>query len=273
MKNCIDVTISIVNYNGRKIIKDCIESILKNTEMLNYEIIVIDNASSDGSPEMMKKDFPMINLIVNKRNEGFAKANNKVFKYASGKYFLLLNPDCIVTDNTIAKMLKLMEERKDVGIIGCKIINTNGEIEISSDKFPTLYNELVLKIKKNVIRHNKSFEKIYNSTYMKSQEVDWVSGAVLLIRSEIYRKINGMDEEYFLYFEDIDLCKRVKNNGWKIFYETKFEVMHMRGSSVRKKSKEDISSIYHKSHLYYYKRHNPFQYHLLRLYLNSKGFN
>ena len=262
-----DLSISIVNYNTKDFLRNCLKSIFKNTYKINYEIFVVDNASSDGSPETVEKEFLQVNLIRNKENIGFAKANNQAFKEASGSYFLLLNPDCSMKNDTLYEMVQFMNKHPEIGIAGCKIVNPNGRIEFSANRFPNLFTEFSLKFRKKLAGSNGYFDRLLKWNYNKSREVDWVSGAFLIIRSKAYREVQGMDENYFLYFEEIDLCKRVKKRGWKIYYNSNCEVLHEHGQSMVTEAEEKISRIYRTSQLYYYQKHNPFQYTLLKVYL------
>jgi hypothetical protein len=231
----------------------------------------VDNASSDGSVEMVKSEFPQVKLIRNKENVGFSKANNKAFENATGEYFLLLNPDCLVEEDTLYKMVHFMNKYPKVGVAGCKIVNPNGRIEFSANRFPNLFTELSLKFGKKLAGSNGYFDRLLKWNYNKSREVDWVSGAFLIIRSKAYREVRGMDENYFLYFEEIDLCKRVKKRGWKIYYNSNCEILHAHGRSMATVAEEKISNIYRVNQLYYYQKHNPFQHPLLKLYLKLRG--
>ena len=266
-----DLSISVVNYNAKDFLRNCLKSIFENTSKIDYEIFVVDNASSDGSPETVEKEFSQVNLIRNKENVGFAKANNQAFKKASGRYFLLLNPDCSVKKGTLDEIVQFMDEHLEVGVTGCRIINSNGRIEFSAGRFLNLFTEFSLKFRKKLAGSNGYFDRLLTRNYNKSREVDWVIGAFLIVRSKVYREVQGMDENYFLYFEEIDLCKRIKKKGWKIYYNSDCEVLHVHGRSMATEAEGKISLIYRASQLYYYQKHNPRQYPLLKLYLKLRG--
>lgn len=263
----LDLSISIVSYNTKNVLRDCLNSIFRNTLQINYEIFVVDNASTDGSPEMIEKEFPQVNLIRNKDNVGFSTANNQAFGEASGTYFLLLNPDCFVKDDTLYEMVLFMSRNPDVGVVGCKIMNPDGRIEFSSGSFPNLFTELSLKLKKKLAGSSGYFNSLLTHSYNRPGEVDWVTGACLFVRSSVYRDVQGMDESYFLYFEEIDLCKRIKKKGWKIYYNSDCEVLHLHGRSMATEATKKISNTYRDSQLNYYQKYNPRQYPLLKMYL------
>ena len=267
----MDLSILIVNYNTKGFLRNCLKSIYENIHGINYEIFVVDNASSDGSSEMVEKEFPQVKLIRNKENVGFSKANNQASKRATGEYFSLLNPDCLVKKGTLRKIVQFMNEHLEVGVVGCKIVNPNGRIEFSADKSLNLFTEFSLKFRKKLAGSNCYFDRLLTRNYNKLREVDWVIGAFLIVRSKVYREVQGMDENYFLYFEEIDFCKRIKKRGWKIYFNSDCEVLHLHGRSMATEAKEKISRIYRESQLYYYKRHNPSQYFLLWLYLKLRG--
>lgn len=263
----MDLSISIVNYNTKDFLRNCLKSIFENTSRIDYEIFVVDNASSDGSPEMVEREFPQVKLIRNKENAGFSKANNQAFRRAIGKHFLLLNPDCLAKKNILYKMVQFMNKHPEVGVAGCKIKNPNGRIEFSAGRSLNLFTEFSLKFRKKLAGSNGYFDRLLTRNYNKSREVDWVIGAFLIVCSSAYREVQGMDENYFLYFEETDLCKRIKKRGWKIYYNSNCEVLHLHGRSMATEAEEKISRIYRTSQLYYYQKHNPFQYTLLKVYL------
>ena len=225
---------------------------------------MIDNASEDKSADMVAAEFPTVNLIKNDENIGFARACNQAFKRSRGEYVLLLNPDSLVRETAVLNMMRLMDNCKDIDAAGCKILNNDGNIEFSAFKFPNFLTESVLKIGKILSRKNRWINSFVSKKYNDSSEVDWVTGAFLLVRSNVYKELNGMDENYFLYFEDVDFCKRIKDNGGKVYYNSACEIIHLKDIYPEKENKNKRLDAYRKSQLYYYKKHNPVQYKLLR---------
>lgn len=242
----IDLSIIIVNYNTREFLKRCINSILDNvSKKVNYKIIVVDNASSDQSAEMVKKEFPQIKLIANKENFGFSKANNQGIKASQkSRYILFLNPDTIVQNQTIEQMIKFMDSNKDAGAATCKLLMLNGEIDDASHRgFPTPWNAFSHFLGLSRIFPKSRIFAGYNLGWMdmdKAHEIDVLAGAFMLVRRIAGESVKWWDEDYFFYGEDIDFCYMLKQKGWKIYYIPDLFVTHYKGVSggIKKVSKE-----------------------------------
>ena len=240
-----DLSIIIVNYNAKEFLKKCIISIMKNVKNVSYEIIVIDNNSSDNSPEMVRKEFPQIKIIANKENVGFSKANNQGIKISENcKYILFLNPDTVMQLQTIEKMINFMDTHKDAGAATCKLIMPNGKIDDATHRgFPTPWNDF---------SHFSSLEKLFPKNrlfagyslgwmdFKKTHEIDVLAGAFMLVRIIAGEDVGWWDEDYFFYGEDIDFCYMLKNKGWKIYYVPDVFVTHYKGVSggIKAVSKE-----------------------------------
>ena len=237
-----DLSIIIVSYNTVGITKNCIDSIRKYTKKVNYELIVVDNASTDGSVEYLKKKSTKIDkLILNKKNVGFGGGNNQGLAKATGKYILLLNSDTVLDANILKEMLFWMEKNTSVGISTCKLLNSDKTIQGTGGYFPTLPRVFTwmtiqdlplvdLIVKPYHPQKSKSFFKNDNF-YKKSKELDWVTGAFLLMRREVYEKVGDFDTDYFMYVEEVDFCYRAKKEGFKIRYLPKWSITHLGGAS------------------------------------------
>jgi GT2 family glycosyltransferase len=208
-----------------------------HTENVTYEIFVVDNASSDGSVEMAEQEFPAVHLIKNQENLGFSKANNQALVKASGRYVLLLNSDTKITDNVFYQMMQFMEMHPSVGMAGPQLLNPDGSHQYSCDYFPrhpfTLLRDKILD---HWRPHNSITRagKMRNWDYSKNFSVDYLIGAVLLIRGETFKQIGGLDEQFFMYAEDIDWCYRSVQAGWQNYYLGGTCVYHYnRGSSEK----------------------------------------
>jgi len=247
----INLSIIIVNYNVKEFLEQCINSIFSAIKNINCEIIVVDNNSFDGSVEHINKKFgndPRIKIIASEINLGFAKANNLGVKNATGKYILILNPDTILKEDTIDKTIEFYEKKSDAGIVTCKLIMTNGKLDLACRRsFPTpsvaLYRILGLS---KIFPKSRTFGK-YNLTFLYEDdvnEVDSVAGAFMLIKKVIYDEVNGFDEEYFMYGEDIDLCFRIKKLGYKIYYYPETSIIHYKGESTKKSSLSYVNNFY-----------------------------
>jgi len=226
----IDLSIIIVNYNTKNFLRRCLESLISN-----YEIIVVDNNSSDGSPLMVTKEFPQVKLIKNKKNLGFAKANNLAIKKSSGRYILFLNPDTIVQKDTIKTMIKFMEENPKVGASTCRVELTNGQLDQACHRgFPTAWNAFCYFSGLGKIFPKSKFFAGYSLTYLplnKVHEIDAGVGAFLIVRREAGEQVGWFDEDYFWYGEDLDFCYRLKQKGWKIMFVPTTKIIHWKGAA------------------------------------------
>ncbi|MFL9650015.1 glycosyltransferase family 2 protein [Exiguobacterium chiriqhucha] len=218
------VSIIIVNWNGEKILKNCIKSIKKNCKNEMYEIIVVDNNSSDNSVQSIKNNFPDVKIIENKKNEGFAKANNIGFLEAQGEYILLLNSDTLFLDDNISITTNFMNENKHISMLGVKLLNENFSLQKSCFKLPTLLSYSF----EYILRYRYS----QNHNYDVKNEVECISGAYMLIRKSTIDELGLFDEQYYFYQEDTDLCKKFKTNNKIIFYIPFSEVIHLGGAST-----------------------------------------
>ncbi len=268
-----DLSIVVLSYNTKDLLVDCVKSVIKNTKGINYEIIVVDNGSSDGSAEAVSK--LKVKLIRNKENLGFTKGNNQGIKVAQGEYILLLNSDTLISDNSLGGIVHWMNAHLEIGVATCALYNRDGSIQGTGGYFPTLirvfswmtiqdFPFVDLIIKPFQPMKEKSFSKNLDF-YAKEQDLDWVTGAFLLTRKKIISDIGGLDEDFFMYGEDVDFCFRVKEKGWKVKYLPQFSIIHYGGaSSVR----EFPLLQEYKSMKIFYKKHYPFwQYPILRLFL------
>lgn len=244
----MQLSIIIVNYNVKHFLKNLIDSIIKSVTNLSYEIIVVDNASNDDSVEEIRNSFPFVKLIANKENIGFGKANNQAMKIASGDYFVLINPDSIVKTDTFDILIKFFENHHDAGMIGCKVLNPDGSLQLACRRsFPGVWTSFT-KVTglSSLFPKSKLFAK-YNLTYLDENEineVDAISGAFMMFRKEVYERIGGFDEDFFMYGEDLDLCYRTQKAGYKIYYVPTTEIIHYKGESTKRSSLDETVLFY-----------------------------
>jgi hypothetical protein len=244
----IDLSIIIVNYNVKEFLINLINSIENASKNINVEIIIVDNNSSDGSSEFIKNNFPTVKLIENKKNLGFAKANNQGIKIAKGRYLLLLNPDTVVQENTFSTLIEFMDKNPEVGMCGCKVLNPDGTFQLACRRsFPDVWVAFT-KIfgLSSLFPKSKLFGK-YNLTYLdenQSYEVDAISGSFMFFKREILNKVPGLDEDYFMYGEDLDFCYRIKQSGYKIYYIHTTSIIHYKGESTKRSSIDEIKHFY-----------------------------
>lgn len=230
-----DLSILIVNWNVKDLLKDCLQSLYDNKNGLNIEIIVIDNNSSDGSNEMVEAYFPQVKLIKNPKNLGFSIGNNQAIKASRGEYLLLLNPDARVMPQALKIMIDFIKAHPEVGIVGPKILDSGDVIQLTCARnFPTL-SRLFFDLTALSKRFPKS--KIFGSysigywDHNDEREVDSISGACMLIRKAMLDEIGLLDENFFMYAEDTDLCYRAKKANWEIWYLPKAQIIHYGGQS------------------------------------------
>lgn len=236
------LSIIIISYNTKDLVKKCLFS-LKNSEA---EIIVVDNNSEDGTQDMVNNDFPEVNLIINKNNFGFAKANNQGIKIAKGDYILLLNSDTQVKSEAIDKLVGFAELHSEAGVVSARLLNQDGSVQPSIYRLPTIVNA----IKEFWLGQSGLAEKYFLNS-LKAEEVEAVVGAVFLIPKTVIQKVGLLDEHYFMYFEDLDYCRRVRLDGYKVYYLPEAEVFHYHGASGKNLGNQinrwliESSKIYH----------------------------
>lgn len=227
-----DLTLVIVSWNVCELLRRCLQSILATEG--DVEIVVVDNASTDGSPEMVQEAFPQVRLIANEENRGFTAANNQGLALAQGRALMLLNPDTEVVEDALATMVEYLDAHPKVGALGPRLLFPDGRQQPSRRRFPTFATALV---ESTVIQEWWADNRILRRYYMADtpddaiQPVDWVVGACLLVRREAYEQVGGLDEGFFMYSEELDWCKRIKDAGWEVVYLPTATVLHHEGKS------------------------------------------
>jgi GT2 family glycosyltransferase len=222
-----DLSIIIVSYNVKPLLKDCLNSIVDSTRGIDYEVIVIDNNSHDGSIDLVKNEFPGVIRIAEQKNLGFVKANNVAFRQSKGKYILMLNPDTVVVENAFGKMIDYFESNPNVGALGCKMLFPDKTLQPSCYNFPTLREIFGM-----YFVGGNHFSGLKNIDYDKCQEVDFVRGAFLALRRRCLEKIGMLDENIFMFAEETDLCYRMIKNGYSVMYWPEMVIIHHKSKSV-----------------------------------------
>ncbi len=255
----MDVSVVIVNYNVRDFLKNALLSLRRSLEGLQAEIFVVDNASDDGSVEMMRANFPDVHLIANTVNSGFAAANNQALVQSTGRYLLLLNPDTLIQEDTVRTLIRFFEQHPDAGMAGCKILNPDGTLQLACRRsFPTPWVAFT-KVSglSALVPKSKLFGK-YNLTYLdpdSTYEVDAISGSFMMLRRSVYEAIGGLDESFFMYGEDLDWCYRVQKSGWKLYYVPDTKIIHYKGESTKRSSIDEVKVFYNAMRLFVRKHH------------------
>jgi N-acetylglucosaminyl-diphospho-decaprenol L-rhamnosyltransferase len=249
-----DVTISIVSLNTRELLAACLRSVLATTRV-TFDVHVVDNGSSDGSTAMVAVDFPQVRLTRSGSNRGFAAANNCAIREADSRYVLLLNPDTIVSPQTVGDLVSFMDDHADVGICGPKIMFPDGRFQSCGYRFPTLMSEV--RQSKNVNRLLRRLVGTEPPLHVEPVpfDVDWVDGACLLIRREAIDDVGFLDEQFFLYAEELDWCFRARKAGWRICALPHVEMAHYQGQSSGQMSDFSLAHLVETRLRYYRKNH------------------
>lgn len=257
MGSKIDLSIIIVNWNVAELLEKCLDSIFQHQDRLKIEVFVVDNNSSDSSVEVVKKKFPQVKLIANKENLGFARANNQAIKESSGDFVLLLNPDTEILDNALEKMVDLMRQKEEIAIAGCRVLYPDKTTQLSVRRFPRMYDMLIVFLKvHNFLPELLSEYYCFDFDYEKEQEVDQVMGAFFMIRRSVIEKIGLLDENFYIWMEEVDYCKRTEKAGWKVIYYPGAEIIHYGARSFKQLLTLKRQKILNDSILYYFKKHN-----------------
>jgi len=256
--NITEVSVVVVNWNTQDILRDCLRSIYEQGGEIDLEVIVVDNASTDGSVEMVKKDFPQITLIENSQNRGFAAANNQGIAISKERYVLLLNSDTVVLDNAIAKTAAFADSHPEAAVVGCRVLNPDRTLQPTCFMFPSILNMLLSSTYLYKLFPKSKFFGRERMTWWNRndiREVDVVTGCFMLVRQDAIKKVGSMDEQFFMYGEETDWCYRFKQAGWKILFTPCAEIIHLGGQSAKKKAVTMIVQI-RKSILQFMKKHH-----------------
>jgi GT2 family glycosyltransferase len=260
----LDLAIIIVNHNTRSDLEACLRSIDKHPPHVTHEVVVVDNASSDGSVAALRDAWPNVRCIALDRNVGFAAGNNAGIRASNSDLVLLLNSDTLVMDGSIDRLVAAIRVLPGAAIVGPRLVDAKGRAELSFGQMMSPFAEL--RQKWLVRSAGRRIE-----TMTKAQaEVDWVSGACLLVRRAAADAAGLLDERYFMYCEDVDFCAAVRARGGRVYFTPDAEVVHIRGRS-RAAASTSVDVAYHQSHVAFYRKHYPVWVPFLRLYLAVQG--
>lgn len=245
----MDLSIIILSYNTQKILINCLKSIYAAKVSLEFEVIVVDNASRDDSVSVVSRSFPKVILVKNKENIGFGKGNNQGFNKSRGKYVLFLNSDTVVKGQALEILVSYLESHPNIQAVGPRLLNSDQTVQPSVGFFPSLwviFNMLFLEHfgGGNMVRTSFSHEK----------EADWLMGAALLVRRKAFEKINGFDERIFMYYDEVEFCYRLKKEGYKVVYLPRAEIVHLWQKSSATGREGPILANY-SGLIYFYQKH------------------
>ncbi len=254
------LSIIIVTYNSAGHIDACLRSLVEQRPKVEHEILVVDNASKDGTASAIRARWTAVRVIDAGENLGFAGANNLGIRQSFGALVLLLNPDTKVAPGAVDALVGAIDRRPDVGVVGPRLVDADGRVELSWGNMVSPFAEFRQKLMK------RSAESLSR----REREVDWVSGACLLVRRDPAEEVGLLDERYFMYLEDVDFCAAVRGRGWKVLFTPTAEVVHLRGQS-RATASAATEQAYRRSQLAFYEKHHPGWMPWLRRYLKAKG--
>lgn len=265
-----DLSVIIVSWNVRDLLRRCIHSILSHADAhVSLEVIVVDNGSTDGSPQMVEAEFPSVCLIANAENRGFTAGNNQGLAIAGGRTVFLLNPDAEVVGNALSTLVAFADAHHDVGVIGPQLRNPDGSVQSSRRRFPTLATALFESTWLQPVAPHRLLERYYvlDQPDEAVLDVDWVDGAALLARREAVERVGPLDESFFMYSEELDWCRRFRQAGWRVVYLPTAQIIHHRG-----KSSDQVVAARHvhfqtSKVLYFRKHHGALVAEFLRLFL------
>jgi len=254
-----NLSICIVSYQARDLLRDCLRSIYGTVVTSSFEIIVVDNHSADGAPEMLRNEFPDVRLLVNDENTGFTRPYNQAMRLAQGRYVVILNPDTLVLPNAITDLAVFLDSHPEVGIVGPKVLNRDGTLQKQCRRSEARPWDAICYFSglSRLFPHDKRFAG-YLMTYLSedlTHEAEAVSGSCMMIRREVIDQIGYLDENFFAYQEDTDYCRRTRLAGWEIFYNPSAQIIHFGGEGGSRVQPFRSIIEWHRSYYLYYRKH------------------
>jgi GT2 family glycosyltransferase len=230
------LSIIILCWNDKKVIADCLHSIYANTHSTEFEVIVSDNGSTDGSVEFIRRNYPLVRVIENGSNLRFAKGNNVGIRFSRGEYVLILNPDTIIHEGSLDTLVAFADKHPEAGAFGCKVLNSDGSYQESGRPFASIRGEWVLALYLKPLGYLS--DRLQPGVYVgwrgnTQRTVQWLSGCFILVRGDLLKRIGGFDEQFFYYYEDMDLCRRVWKTGYSIIFTPEMTIVHLGGQSTK----------------------------------------
>lgn len=263
------LSIVIVSWNVQQLLRTSLHSIFAHADGLELDVIVVDSASADGTVAMVENEFPQVNVLAQAKNVGFARGNNIGIAAATAPNILLLNPDTEVVGNALSEMVAFLEQNNDVGIVGSELLNRDMTHQSSRRRFPTVWTLffestwLQRVAPKSILRRYYMWETADHTT----TDCDWVSGACMLTRRDVIEQVGGFDEAYFMYSEEMDWCRRIKDVGWRIVYYPAAKIIHHVGKSSEQAVAHRHINFNRAKLRYVRKYHGRFPYLALRVFL------
>lgn len=255
----VDISVVFISWKMKDLLQRCLETLYDFTTGINFEVVVVDNSSQDGTSEMIEKDFPLVKLIKNPENRGVAPARNQGIKETSGKYILILDADMELVENSILRLYEFMESTPDAGLVGSKLVDTDGGLQTSCKRFPNILAFIFRRLEHfEIIKNSKTlrFHTMREWDHKETREVDYLIGACQFFRREVIDKIGLYDDKIFYGPEDIDFCLRVWKAGWKVYYYPHTYIIHHEQRITKKKFFSKISYKHLLGIIYIYRKYN-----------------
>lgn len=272
----VDLSVIVLSYNTKDITNNCLGKLKQSVEYCQkkldnkIEVTVIDNNSEDGSAQMISQDHPWVKLIALKENTGFSKGNNLGMKKAKHPFILLLNSDVYLEQESLYKALAYFRVNLNCDVLGCRLVFASGKFQPSAGNLPNFFNTLFwifgVSSLPFIKKFTNAFHPTYNSFFAKAHQVGWVTGAFFMLKRKVLEVTGGLDENIFMYLEEVEWCKRIRKKGFKIWYAPQFQVVHLHGASSRLYPQRlYINEL--KGIKYYFKKHQPKNFLLIKLIL------
>ncbi len=265
----VDLSIVIVSYNTKVLMLDCLRSVFESTREIRFEVIVVDNNSKDETVDAVHAEYPSVRLIVNQENRGFSKAVNQALAVSSGRYLLMLNSDTRVLKQALDRMAACLDGEPEIGAVGCKQWTGDGQLYQSCFHFPSVHDHL---------RHAAFFRKLAPAWQealaaeqaidcAKSQDVDWINGACLMVRTDLMKLCGGLDEGYFMYFEDVDFCQALHQRGYRVRHLADADIVHLISRSGER-DRTRLNLVWEFSRIRYVERHfSPLKRFIMKMWI------
>ncbi len=266
----MELSVIIINWNTRELVLECMDSVYRTTEGLDFEVILVDNGSTDGSVDAVRRRFPQAVVVANPENLGFAGACNRGVERARGRYLAILNSDTVLTPSSLKTLVEFMDANPRVAICAPQLLNMDGTLQNSIANLPTLATEL---LNKSLLR--RLFPERYPGKELRIEtpvEVESVIGACMVIRKKALDEVGGFDEDYFFFLEETDLCVRMHRNGWKVVFHPGVRVYHLQGASAKRVNTRARVEYWRSRYIFFKKHRTPLEMALLKTGLLLKAF-
>ena len=252
------LSIVIICWNDMKVIPNCLQSIFAGTRSTDFEVIVSDNGSTDGSPEFIRQHYPKTRIVENRANLGFAKGNNAGIAASQGEYVLILNPDTLVPEGTLDRLVEFADRHPEAGAFGCRVLNPDGSYQVSARPFPSIWGFWLAALYLRPLAYIS--DAFIPDDYIRwkgdsEREVDWQSGCCVMFRGKVLKDLGGFDEQFFYHFEEVDLCKRAWDAGHPLRFTPKATITHLGGQSVNRFPVRFALERLRSRYRYFYKHH------------------